>query len=71
MAAASELAKLHGAEALDQALEAAAEAGRFGSGDLASILAHRRAHNVIELPRRTPEAATLQHSTAAWEGFGK
>lgn len=71
MAEATDLAKLHGAEALDQALEAAAEAGRFGSGDVASILAHRRSANVIELPRRAPEAATLQRSTAAWEGFGR
>lgn len=71
MAEATELAKLHGAEALDQALEAAAEAGRFGSGDLASILAHRRLTNVVALPRRAPEAATLQSSTAAWEGFGR
>lgn len=42
IAAAVELAALHGAEAVDQALKTAAEAGRFGSGDLASILAHRR-----------------------------
>lgn len=71
MAEAVELAKLHGAEALDAALEAAAEAGRFATGDLASILAHRGGSNVIELPRRAPEAATLQSSTAAWEGFGR
>lgn len=71
MAEASDLAKLHGAEALDEALRIAAEAGRFGDGDLASILAHGRSAEVIELPQRASEVATLQRSTAAWQGFGR
>ena len=41
MAEAVDLAKLHGAEAVDEALAAAADAERFGEGELASILAHR------------------------------
>lgn len=78
LAEAVDLAKLHGAEAIDDALAAAAEAGRFGDGDLASILAHRQGPGaeVIDLgaARSRTEAAegqSLQRSTAAWEGFGR
>jgi transposase len=74
MAEAVDLAKLHGAEAVDQALRVAARAERFGDGDLASILAHHRSAEVIELPGRAQErsaARSLQRSTAAWEGFGR
>jgi len=71
MAEAVDLAKMHGAGALDAALEAAADVERFGDGDLASILAHRESAEVIEFPRRRTEAGTLQSSTAAWEGFGR
>lgn len=71
MAEAVDLAKMHGAGEVDAALEAAADVGRFGDGDLASILAHREGAEVIEFPRRHGEAATLQSSTAAWEGFGR
>lgn len=73
-----DLAKLHGAEAVDQALGAAAEAERFGDGDLAAILAHRQGTGAdvidIEAARgrsEAAEAASLQRSTAAWEGFGQ
>lgn len=71
MAEAVDLAKMHGAQEIDAALEVAAEARRFGDGDLASILLHRSSAEVIELPRRHSEAATLQSSTAAWQGFGR
>lgn len=71
MAQAVDLAKMHGAENVDEALEAAADVERFGDGDLASILAHRSSAEVIEFPRRHSEDATLQSSTAAWEGFGR
>ena len=71
MAEAVDLAKLHGSEALDEALQAAAHAERFAEGDLASILAHARTAEVIEFPRRAAERSTLQRSTAAWEGFGR
>lgn len=76
MAEAVDLAKLHGPEAVDEALRTAADAERFGDGDLASILAHRRSAEVIAFPRRPsdaperPEAQSLQGSTAAWRGFG-
>jgi transposase len=63
------LAKLHGAGEVDEALAAAAAAGRFGDGDLAAILAHRGAQ-VIEFPTRASEQQSLQRSTRSWEGFG-
>ena len=63
------LAKLHGAGDVDEALAAAAAAGRFGERDLAAILAHRGAR-VIEFPARASEQQSLQRSTRSWEGFG-
>ena len=63
------LAKLHGPGAVDEALAAAAAAGRFAEGDVAAILAHRGAQ-VIEFPARASEQASLQRSTRSWEGFG-
>ncbi|MGH2950539.1 MAG: IS21 family transposase [Solirubrobacterales bacterium] len=74
LAEAVDLAKLHGAEAVDEALCIAADAERFGDGDLASILAHHRSAEVIELRRSAPAPSatqSLQRSTAAWEGFGR
>lgn len=73
LAEAVDLAKLHGHEAVADALAVAADAGRFADGDLASILHHRRSAEVIELgtrPSESAEAQSLQRSTAAWEGFG-
>jgi hypothetical protein len=64
------LAKLHGPSDVDEALAAAAAAGRFGEGDLAAILAHRGAR-VIDFPARVSEQQSLQRSTRAWEGFGR
>jgi hypothetical protein len=62
--------KLHGPEAVDEALTIAADAGHFGDGDLAAILAHHQGAQVIAFPTRASEQASLQRSTAAWEGFG-
>ena len=70
LAEAVALAKLHGAEAIDEALAVAADAGRFGDGDLAAILAHHHGGEVIAFPARASEQASLQRSTRAWEGFG-
>jgi hypothetical protein len=73
MAEAVDLAKLHGEGAVAEALGTAADSARFGDGDLASILAYRRSAEVIEFPRSVSEraeAASLQRSTTAWEGFG-
>src|SRR5919109_30043 len=69
LAEAVALAKLHGPEAVDQALAVAADAGRFGHGDRAAILAHRGAQ-VIAFPARASEERSLQRSTRSWEGFG-
>ena len=68
MAEAVGLAKLHGQDALDEALRRAADAERFADGDLASILDHATTAEVIEFPS---QKATLQRSTTAWEGFGR
>jgi hypothetical protein len=65
------LAKLHGPDAVDEALGIAAHAGRFGDGDLAAILAHHQGANVIAFPARASEEQSLQRSTRSWEGFGR
>ena len=64
------LAKLHGPGDVDEALAAAAAAGRFGAGDLAAILAHHGAQ-VIGFPARASEQQSLQRSTRSWERFGR
>jgi transposase len=71
MAEAVALAKLHGQIEVDQALAVAARAGRFGEGDLASILAHRETDTVIPFPAPVSDAQSLQRSTQAWEAFGR
>jgi hypothetical protein len=74
LAEAVDLAKLHGEAQVEQALGVCADAGRFADGDLAAILAHQARAEVIEFPLRASErseAASLQRSTAAWEGFGR
>jgi hypothetical protein len=71
MAEAVDLAKLHGAGEVEQALEVCAQAGRFADGDLAAILAHQQSGTVIAFPARASEEQTLQRSTQAWEGFGR
>jgi hypothetical protein len=71
MVEAVDLAKLHGAGAVNQALERCASYGRFAKGDLASILAHQQQATVIPLPVRASEESSLQRSTRSWEGFGR
>jgi hypothetical protein len=72
MAEAVDLAKLHGAGAVNDALERCASYGRFADGDLASILAHQQqVGTVIALPARAAEERSLQASTRSWEGFGR
>lgn len=70
LAEAVDLAKLHGEAEIEQALAAAARAGRFGEGDLAAILHHQRTSSSAA-PGRASERLTLQRSTAAWDGFGR
>jgi hypothetical protein len=66
-----DLAKLHGTEQVDQALRRCADAGRFGDGDLASVLAHQQAGGeLIPFPARS-EDHSLQCSTRSWEGLGR
>jgi hypothetical protein len=69
MAEAVELSRLHPADAVDRALGRAAAAGRFGEGDLASILAHQATTTGGEHTRAS-ERHTLAQGTAAWAGFG-
>jgi transposase/uncharacterized membrane protein len=69
MADAVTLAKLHGSAAVDQALGAAALAGRFAETDLAAILAHHNAGPTGE-PIRASETHSLQPGTSRWAGFG-
>jgi transposase len=74
MAEALELAALFGAFAVDDALGLAALAGRFGDGDLVSILQHRRAEETVMeafAAVLADEAHSTQPGTSAWEGFGR
>jgi transposase len=71
MAEAVDLAKLHGTAEVERALRTCAEAGRFGDGDLAAILAHQQAGGELLLFRSRSEARSLQGSTRSWEGFGR
>jgi DNA replication protein DnaC len=64
------LAKLHGAVPVNEALERCATYGRFGDGDLASVLAHQQTATVIPLPARASEERSLQTSTRSWQGSG-
>jgi hypothetical protein len=72
MAEAVDLAKLHGTGPVNEALERCASYGRFGDGDLASILAHHRQSGgeLILFPARS-EDHSLQRSTKSWEGLGR
>jgi hypothetical protein len=71
IAEAVDLAKLHGAEEVDRALRTCADAGRFGDGDLAAILAHQQSTGeLLRFPARSEEKS-LQCSTSSWKGFGR
>lgn len=70
MAEAVTLAALHGAVVVDRALGHAAVTGRFGEGDLASVIAHL-ASAPADVWLRADESASLQAGTGAWEGFGR
>lgn len=69
MAEAVELARLHPAAAVDRALGKAAAAGRFGEGDLASILTHQAATAGGE-HTRAGETHTLAQGTCGWARLG-
>lgn len=64
------LASLYGAGELERALATAAQAGRFGDGDLASILNHQsRAGALDSEPALASESHSLQPGTRAWEAL--
>ena len=69
MAEAVELSRLHPAAAVDRALGRAAAAGRFGEGDLASILAHQATTTGGDHTRAS-ETHTLAQGTSGWARFG-
>ncbi len=65
-----EFAAVYGNVEVDVALAAAAEAGRFAEGDLASILRHRRcATGDVVIP--IAEAHSLQTGTGRWNEVGR
>ena len=73
MAEAVDLAKLHGQGPVNDALERCASYGRFGDGDLASVLAHQQqaaGGELLLFPERS-EQHSLQGSTRRWEGLGR
>lgn len=70
MAEAVTLSVLHGVAVVDRALGHAAVMGRFGEGDLASIIAHL-ASEPSQSTQRASESQSLQNSTSVWEGFGR
>jgi transposase len=73
MCEAVDLSKLHGTAPVNEALERCASYGRFGDGDLASVLAHQQQTTGGELvlfPARS-EQHSLQGSTRRWERLGR
>jgi hypothetical protein len=70
MAEAVTLAALHGRTVVDQALEQAAAAQRFGQGDVGAILAHQAAARPGPA-HQAGERHSLQTGTAVWDGFGR
>jgi hypothetical protein len=70
MAEAVDLAKLHGAGPVSEALTRCASYGRFADGDLASVLAHQQSATVIAISARAEERS-LQASTRSWEALGR
>jgi len=70
MAEAVELAALAGTAAVDAALGTAALAGRFGEGDLLSILSYQAAGRAEGPVSVADEAYSAQPGTSAWAGFG-
>jgi hypothetical protein len=69
MAEAVVLGALVGNERVEAALARAAEAERFGEGDLRAILDHRAGSD--ESARRADERHTLQAGTGAWARVGR
>jgi hypothetical protein len=71
MAQAVDLSHVVGGENVDQALGLAAIAGRFGDGDLVSVLDHLAAGSTAASVVRADEARSAQPGTAGWAEFGR
>lgn len=71
MAEAVALGALMGTERVEAALVRAAEAERFGEGDLRAILDHHADSGVNGTARRADERHTLQGGTSAWARVGR
>jgi transposase len=71
MAQAVELARALDAERIDQALGLAAIAGRFGDGDLASILDHLATAGQPDDVVIADQAHSVQPGTGGWERLGR
>jgi hypothetical protein len=71
MTQAVELAAALGVEGVDQALGLAAIAGRFGDGDLASILDHLAAAGQPDELVIADEAHSVQPGTSGWGRLGQ
>jgi transposase len=70
MAAAVDLARFHGAPAVEQALSVAATLARFAEADLPALL-HYQATATPGASQRSREGHSLQAGTGAWVGFGQ
>lgn len=66
-----EFAAVYGEEEVDAGLAAAAQAGRFAEGDLASILRHRRRNTGDGVVVPLIEGHSLQHGTSRWKEVGQ
>lgn len=62
------LARIHGVEIVDEALGTAAAYGRFGTGDLASILTTRAG---AASARTASESRSLAQGTRGWASIGQ
>ena len=71
MAEAVELAALVGGGRVEEALGMAAIAGRFGEGDLVSILDHIEAGRAALDLMAPDESHSAQPGTGSWNGFGR
>ena len=68
MREAVQLARIHGLEIVDEALGTAAAYGRFGTGDLASILGAKAS---VSAARAASESRSLAQGTRGWASIGK
>ena len=71
MAQAVDLSHVVGGESVDQALGLAAIAGRFGDGDLVSILDHLATGTGAAGVVRADETHSAQPGTAGWAEYGR